>query len=107
MSPVRKLIISASIALCAAAWITSGTFAQTQAGAAAGEPKSQHTAGIVLKPITHPSPSKIGRLKMHWACLKSGGKWKVVSDSADVDANKKTYTETKVWGCEAKSTSSN
>lgn len=52
--------------------------------------------------VLHPNPSKFLRLKMHWSCLKSGGKWKVLSDSTNVDQDKKTYSELKTWGCAPK-----
>ena len=70
--------------------------------AAHGEPKSQSTASRVLVFDTRPNSSTLARLKMHWNCLKSGGKWKRVSDTASQGADNKGYSETRTWACQEK-----
>jgi len=75
--------------------------AGTQAPAEGGQKGEQ--SSLPAHAVLHPSPSRIARLKMHWGCLKSGGKWKVLSDTSNVDQDKKTYSEIKTWACEPKS----
>jgi len=111
--PHAKKSLSISILLLfliAAPTLATGAHAQDQsptAQAAAqhvqdeGEPKGQKPASKILNFNTKPSSSRLQRLRMHWDCLKSGGKWKRVSDTASKQEHG-TFSETRSWVCEKK-----
>jgi len=117
MSRSNEIITLNILVLCllASAMLTSGaraqdqsTSAQAAAPAAAqhekdvGAPKSEKPpGGKILTFNTKPSSSRLQRLRMHWDCLKSGGKWKRVSDTATKE-EQKTFSETRTWACQKK-----
>ncbi|HEV2171230.1 MAG TPA: hypothetical protein VGR40_09795 [Candidatus Binatus sp.] len=66
-----------------------------------GDAKSATTSSVPMKVDQHPSSAFRSKLKMHWQCFKSGGKWKPVTSTHFDDATK-SYSETKTWACQKK-----
>ncbi len=58
-------------------------------------PSEEPTTSSAQAHSTTPS-----RLRLHWDCLKSGGKWKSLSQTRKYDTGKKIYSETKMWSCQ-------
>jgi len=66
-----------------------------------GEQKGQKKPTKVLTFNSNPSSSSLTRLKLHWKCLKAGGKWTKVSDTANEEGDK-GFSETRTWVCKQK-----
>ena len=93
--PTGLLVLSFCITMASArAWAEG-------APADKGQPKSATSPAVTMRMVDHPAPAMRSKLKMHWECFKSGGKWKAVT-TAHFDEATKSYSETKTWACQKK-----
>ena len=108
MSRTAKLILIGFALVCIATLtVTSSARAQSSpaaqsSAASSGQPKSHTTASKKLFMLKHPGSSLVAKMKLHWHCYRSGGKWTSVVKMGKYDPDTKTYTETRTWACHEK-----